>query len=96
MVDGVKTAYRLKKVGTDAAVLYVGGGEKGLNNANWTSAKLNELYPARVYLRLVPATKDSYTTVVIDAAKSSAYAKLVLHPPVSVAVDYIVRAENVE
>jgi hypothetical protein len=96
MLDGVKTAYRLKKVAEDAAVLYIGGGEKGLNNTNWTPVKLNELYPARVYLRLVPATKDSYTTVVIDAAKSSAYAKLILNPPASVAVDYIVRAENVE
>lgn len=91
-----KAAYRLKNLQTpkgDSAILYVGGGEKGINNTVLTIPKLDAIYPARIYLRLIPTNKDSYATVVIDAARSMAYSKLVANPPDADPVDYLIRAE---
>lgn len=89
-----KTAYRLKARGEASATLYIGGGEKGINNTNWTVARLNEIYPARVFITLLPPSKDSYTTVVIDASKTSAHTQLVNNPPKAQAVDYMIRVRN--
>jgi hypothetical protein len=46
-------------------VLFVGGGEKAANSNTQALAKLLSLFPGRITLRAIPASKTSYETLVI-------------------------------